>query len=109
MSNLKDKNIRIFIAGHNGMVGSSLFRKMKKEYKNITVANKSELNLLDRSSLDVFIKDNNFDLVIMCAARVGGIFANSNSPFDFLYSNLEMQNNLIFHIKYLTNLLNTSR
>ena len=71
MLNLKDKNIRIYIAGHNGMVGSSLLKKLKKNYKNIFFKNKTDLNLLNKADLDKFIKENKFDLVIMCAAKVG--------------------------------------
>lgn len=94
--NLKDKNIKIYIAGHNGMVGYSLLNKLKKNYKNITTKNKKDLNLLNKTDLDLFIQKNKFDLVIMCAARVGGILANSDSPLEFLYDNLQMQNNLIY-------------
>jgi GDP-L-fucose synthase len=95
LHDLKDKSIRIFIAGHKGMVGNSIFHLMKKEYDNIVVIDKTELNLLDQISVDKFIKDNKFDLVIMCAAKVGGILANASLPFKFLYDNLEIQNNII--------------
>jgi len=93
--NLKEKNIKIFIAGHKGLVGSSVLRILKKKYINILVREKKDLNLLDKNKLDVFIKKNKFDLVIMCAAKAGGILANSNAPVDFLYYNLEIQNNVI--------------
>ena len=73
--NLKKK---IFLSGHKGMVGSSIFRYLKaKNYKNIITINKDKLNLLDQKT-DNFIKKIKPDFVINAAARVGGILANSN-------------------------------
>jgi len=88
---------KIFIAGHNGMVGSSVLRLFKKEFKEskIYTANKNKLNLLNQSQVYKFIKKNKFDSIIICAARAGGIYANNTQKADFIYENLEIQNNLI--------------
>lgn len=88
---------KIFIAGHNGMVGSSVLRLFKKEFKNtkIYIANKNKLNLLNQNHVYKFIKKNKFNSIIICAARAGGIYANNSKKADFIYENLEIQNNLI--------------
>tara|TARA_A100001388_G_scaffold274504_1_gene258236 strand:+ start:1777 stop:2706 length:930 start_codon:yes stop_codon:yes gene_type:complete len=92
--NLKKK--RIFLSGHKGMVGSSIFRYLKaKNYKNIITINKDKLNLLDQKKTDNFIKKIKPDFVINAAARVGGILANSNFKAEFIYENLTIQTNLI--------------
>lgn len=87
----------IFIAGHNGMVGSSVLRLFKKKFRNskIYIANKNKLNLLNQHQVYKFIKKNKFDSIIICAARAGGIYANNTKKADFIYENLEIQNNLI--------------
>lgn len=99
---------KIFIAGHNGMVGSSVLRLFKKEFKEskIYTANKNKLNLLNQSQVYKFIKKNKFDSIIICAARAGGIYANNTKKADFIFENLEIQNNLIraaflFNVKKL--------
>ena len=92
---------KIFIAGHKGMVGSAIFRKLKNNSK-IVIADKKKLNLLDQKSVLSFFKRNKFDEVYLCAAKVGGIHANNTYVADFIYQNLEIQNNLI-HSAYLTN------
>ena len=88
---------KIFIAGHNGMVGSSVLRLFKKKFSNskIYIANKNKLNLLNQHQVYKFIKKNKFDSIIICAARAGGIYANNTRKADFIYENLEIQNNLI--------------
>jgi len=88
---------KIFIAGHNGMVGSSVLRLFKKKFSNskIYIANKNKLNLLNQHQVYKFIKKNKFDSIIICAARAGGIYANNTKMADFIYENLEIQNNLI--------------
>jgi GDP-L-fucose synthase len=88
---------KIFIAGHNGMVGSSVFRLFKKRFNNskIYTANKNKLNLLNQNQVYKFIKKNKFKSIIICAARAGGIYANNTRKADFIYENLEIQNNLI--------------
>jgi GDP-L-fucose synthase len=90
------KNEKIFLAGHNGLVGSAVLRKLKEQnYTNITTKNKSQLNLLDQKKVFSFLKKNKFKSIIICAARVGGIKANNTFKGDFIYENLTIQNNLI--------------
>ena len=96
-----NKKSKIFIAGHNGMVGSSLCRKFNENgFKNILTVEKKKVNLLDQKAVFKFLKKNKPDLVIIAAARAGGIYANSNYKAKFIYENLEIQNNLI-HGSYL--------
>ena len=72
------KKDRIFVAGHNGLVGSAVLRRLKKlKYKNIVVADKKKLNLLDQKKVFNFIKKNKVKSIIICAARVSGINANN--------------------------------
>ena len=100
------KNSKIFLAGHNGMVGSAIFRKLKlKGYKKILLKNKNKLNLLDQKKTQNYLKRTKPDLVIIAAARVGGINANFNFKDKFLYENLQIQNNLI-HGSYLAGVKN---
>ena len=95
------KNSRIFIAGHNGMVGSSVLRFFKKKkYKNIFLRNRKELNLLDQNKTYNYLKKIKPDFVIIAAAKVGGIWANQNYKADFIFENLLIQANLI-HGSYL--------
>ena len=99
MKSLKLKNMikKIYIAGHNGMVGSAIYRKLlkKKKYKLIT-SSKKKLNLLNQKDTFNFLKKNKPDLVINAAAKVGGIHANNSYRTEFLYNNLQIQNNLIY-------------
>ena len=92
---------KIFIAGHKGMVGSAIFRKLKNKSNKIVIADKKKLNLLNQESLLSFFKKNKFNEVYLCAAKVGGIHANNTYLADFIYQNLEIQSNLI-HSAYLT-------
>ena len=88
---------KIFIAGHKGLVGSAVLRKLKKKkYKKIFLAEKKKLNLLDQKKTIKYLKKIKPDIVIICAAKVGGIKANNNFRADFIYENLQIQNNLIF-------------
>ena len=92
---------KIFLAGHKGMVGSAIYKKLKiNGYKNILVRSKSELNLLDQNKTFRFLKKNKPDFVILAAARVGGIKANLKNKDKFIYENLQIQNNII-HGSYL--------
>ena len=89
-------NKKIWVAGHNGMVGSSIFRLLlKKGYKNLITCDRKTLNLRDKASLNNWFKNNKPEIVIDAAAKVGGIGANINSHDKFLLENLEIQNNLI--------------
>ena len=95
------KDSKIYIAGHNGMVGSSLFRKLKKEgYKNIVTRELEELDLRNQQAVYSFFNEEKPDFVFLAAAKVGGIQANNTYRADFLYENLMIQNNVI-HQSYL--------
>lgn len=95
-----NKKDRIFLAGHKGLVGSAVLRKFKKlNYKNIILANKKELNLLDQSKVFNFLKKKKIKSIIICAAKVGGIKANNDFKGNFIYENLTIQNNLIHGAK----------
>ncbi|MFA7314341.1 MAG: GDP-L-fucose synthase [Candidatus Magasanikbacteria bacterium] len=97
-----DKNSKIYIAGHNGMVGSAIVRKLKTEgYNNLVVRTREELDLIDAKAVADFFVSERPDYVILAAAKVGGILANNNYPADFLYQNLQIQNNII-HNAYLS-------
>ena len=96
-----NKNSKIFVAGHNGMVGSSICRVLKKNgYKKIITIEKKKLNLLNQEKVFKFLKKIKPKLTIVAAARVGGILANSRHKHQFIYENLQIQNNLI-HGSYL--------
>ena len=100
------KKSKIFIAGHKGMVGSSIQRKLIKiGYKNLLLVDKEKLNLLDQKKVHSFLIKNKPKLVIIAAAKVGGIVANSKYKEKFLYENLQIQNNLI-HGSYLARIKN---
>lgn len=95
------KESKIFIAGHKGMVGNSLVNLCKKRnYNNIITISKNKLDLLDQKKTHNFIQKIKPDAVIIAAAKVGGINANNTFKADFLYQNLQIQNNLI-HGSYL--------
>lgn len=96
-----NKKSKIYIAGHRGMVGSSLIRLFeKKGYTNLLTRTKKQLDLLDQSKTYAFLKKQKPDAVIIAAAKVGGIHANNEYRADFIYQNLQIQNNLI-HGSYL--------
>ncbi|NGP75932.1 GDP-L-fucose synthase [Balneolaceae bacterium YR4-1] len=89
-------NTKIYIAGHRGMVGSAIWRKLEKEgCDNLIGKTSSELDLRNQQAVKEFFAEEQPDVVIDAAARVGGILANSEYPWQFLYENLEIQNNLI--------------
>ena len=101
-----NKHTKIFVAGHMGMVGSSICKKLKKiGYKNIIVANRKKLDLLNQNKVYNYLKKEKPKLVIMAAAKVGGILANSKFKEKFLFENLQIQNNLI-HGSYLAKVKN---
>lgn len=100
------KNSKIFLAGHTGLVGSAILRFLKKKnYKNIVTASSSKINFLDQSKTFSFLKRNKFKAVIIAAAKVGGIKANNTYRAQFIYENLQIQNNLI-HGSYLSGVKN---
>ena len=86
----------IFIAGHKGMVGSAITRKLtQKKNLNIITTNKNEVNLLDQESVNKFVSSQNIDQIYIAAAKVGGILANNSYPADFIYENIMIQSNII--------------
>ena len=89
-------NLKIYVAGHTGMVGSACLRALKlKGYKKLVYKKSSELDLTNQKSVKNFIEIEKPDIVINCAAVVGGILANNNYPYKFLMDNMLIQNNLI--------------
>ena len=89
-------NSKIYVAGHNGLVGSAIVRELKKKgYNNILVASKKRLNLINQSKVLKFLKKNKPDFIFIAAAKVGGILANNDFPYQFLMENMQIQNNLI--------------
>jgi GDP-L-fucose synthase len=88
---------RVFIAGHNGMVGSSIYNEIKHQLPDIEiiVSSRSDLDLTNQKETINFIKESNLDAVIIAAAKVGGIYANNTYPADFIYDNLMIELNLI--------------
>ena len=90
------KDSKIYIAGHNGMVGSSIWRKLSMEgFTNLIGKSSKELDLRNQSVVNDFFISEKPEVVIDAAARVGGILANNNFPYQFLMENLQIQNNLI--------------
>lgn len=91
-----DKNDLIFVAGHKGMVGSAICRLLKKQgYQNILVSTRSELDLCDQYAVLNFFKKHRPSYVFLCAAKVGGIYANNSMPADFMYENMILEMNVI--------------
>ena len=94
--NLIDKNEKIFIAGGSGMVGSAIKSKLFKEgYKNLKSPTRKELDLKNPKLVFDWFEENKPNIVILAAAKVGGIYANSTYPVDFILDNLKIQNNVI--------------
>jgi GDP-L-fucose synthase len=91
-----DKNTKIYIAGHRGMVGSAIWRALGgKGYTNLIGRTSKELDLKNQQAVTVFFETEKPEIVIDAAARVGGILANKEYPYQFLMENLQIQNNLI--------------
>ncbi len=96
-----EKNAKIYIAGHRGMVGSAIFRKLEKEgFTNFVTRTSSDLDLRDQVAVSRFFAEEKPDYVFLAAAKVGGIVANNTYRAEFLYDNLQIQNNII-HNSYL--------
>ena len=90
------KNSKIYIAGHKGLVGSAIFRKLKeKGYKNLITADRKKLNLLDQKKVFKFLKDQKPNFIFLVAAKVGGIYSNNKYKADFISENLLIQLNVI--------------
>lgn len=91
-----EKNDKIYIAGHNGLVGSSILRALQKQgYKNLVTRTHKELDLLRQEDVELFFKSEKPDYVFLAAAKVGGIHANNTYPADFIRDNLLVQSNVI--------------
>lgn len=91
-----DKNAKIFVAGHRGMVGSAIVRRLQTAgYANVITRSRSELNLLDQAAVHAFLAEQKPDYLFIAAAKVGGIQANNTYRADFLYQNLVIEANLI--------------
>jgi GDP-L-fucose synthase len=105
---MKDK--KVFIAGHRGMVGSSVLDLLKNSgFTNIITRTRQELDLTDSSLVRKFFKEEGIDIVVLCAAKVGGILANNSFRADFLYDNIQIASNVIksssdFGVEKLINL-----
>jgi len=96
-----NKSDKIYIAGHNGMVGSAIIRNLRKKgFVNIVTRSSSELNLTNQQNTYKFLQKEKPDCVIVSAAKVGGILANNSYPAEFIYQNLMIETNLI-HGSYL--------
>ena len=99
-----EKSSKVYVAGHNGMVGSSIVRKLESEgFQNIVKRRSSELDLRDQLAVADFFSSEKPDYVFLAAAKVGGILANNTYRGEFLYDNLTIQNNVI-HQSYLANI-----
>lgn len=95
-----NKDSKIYIAGHRGLVGGAIKRKLESSgYTNIVVRTHAELDLLNQAAVHQFFQQEQPSYVFLAAAKVGGIYANNTYPADFIYQNLEIQNNII-HAAY---------
>ena len=95
-----DKNSKIYVAGHRGLVGSALVRKLQSEgYQNLILRTHHELNLTNQQAVHAFFAEEKPEYVFLAAAKVGGILANNIYRADFIYDNLQIQNNVI-HASY---------
>lgn len=93
-------NSRIFIAGHNGLVGKAIYQELSKRgYQNLVLRDSGELNLCNQEDVNKFFAQEKPEFVFLCAAKVGGIKANIDYPAQFIYENLMIQNNVI-HAAY---------
>ncbi len=91
-----DKNAKIFVAGHRGLVGSAIVRKLKNEgYQNLILKTRQELDLRDKKAVGSFFKTEQPEYVFLAAAKVGGIQANNTYPADFIIQNIEIETNVI--------------
>lgn len=91
-----EKNAKIYVAGHRGMVGSAIVRKLEAEgYTNIITRTSNKLNLIRQADVEEFFKEEKPEYVIVAAAKVGGIMANNTYPADFMYDNMMIEMNVI--------------
>ena len=100
------KKSKIFVAGHNGLVGSAIVRRLKDlGYKNIILRNKSNLDLTNQLKVNKFLKKYKPKFIFIAAAKVGGIYSNNKFKADFIFNNLSIQTNLI-HSAFLNGIKN---
>ena len=93
---MRELQARIYVAGHRGMVGSAILRRLQAGgYENIVTATRAELDLTDQGAVRAFFANQRIDMVILAAAKVGGIYANNTYPADFILDNLLMECNVI--------------
>ena len=91
-----NKDDKIYIAGHNGLVGSSIVRRfLSNGYSNLIMKSHAELDLVNQADVNDFFSQTRPDHVILSAAKVGGIFANNTYPADFIYQNMMIESNVI--------------
>lgn len=91
-----EKNAKVFVAGHRGLVGTALVRQLASNgYQNVVVRTRQELDLADQQAVERFFQQEQPDYVFLAAARVGGINANAREPADFIRENLQIQTNVI--------------
>ena len=101
-----NKKNKIYVAGHTGLVGSAIVRELKKRgYNNLLLINRNKLDLTNQKKVIYFLKKNKPKFIFIAAAKVGGIYYNNNFKADFIYQNLQIQNNLI-HGSYLAGIKN---
>ena len=86
---------RVWVAGHRGMVGAALVRRLGQEDCEVLTVDRAELDLMDQSAVRRWVAESRPDVVILAAAKVGGILANDTHPATFLYDNLVMETNVI--------------
>ncbi|MCY3982642.1 MAG: GDP-L-fucose synthase [Roseovarius sp.] len=96
------EGMRVYVAGHNGMVGAAVMRRLERENCQILVASHGELDLTRQSDVEGWFSRHKPDVVIVAAAKVGGILANDSYPAEFLYKNLMIESNVI-HTSYVSN------
>jgi len=95
-----EKNSRIYVAGHSGLVGSAIIRNLQsKGYTNIQTQTHQELELTNQAAVEAYFEKTRPDFIFLAAAKVGGIYANKTYPAEFAYSNLQIQNNIV-HSSY---------
>lgn len=100
-SNFNLDGKKVFVAGHGGMVGSAIVRRLGlMKVEKVLTASRSDLDLTSQSSVNSWMSENQPDVIFLAAARVGGIFANNKYPAEFLYENLQIQSNVI-HAAYV--------
>src|SRR5690606_10748214 len=98
---IMEKNAKIYVAGHRGMVGSAIMRRLEKEgYRNLVARSSQELDLRDQAGVKAFLESEKPDYVFLAAAKVGGIYANNTYKAEFIHDNLVIQSNII-HQSYL--------